>query len=248
MNQHQKLYGLIGFPLSHSFSGSFFSEKFKKDNIQDSSYELFPISSIELLPELLASHPELCGLNVTIPYKEVVIPYLTKQSQAVQEIGACNCVQIKNKERIGYNTDVIGFEKMLLPHLRPHHTNALILGTGGAAKAVAWVFNKLGIRFTYVSRTHKEGIESYSNLNEELLHINTLIVNTTPLGMSPKIDVCPEIPYEFLNNTHLCVDLIYNPAKTKFLEIAENRGSAILNGLEMLIIQAEESWKIWNDL
>jgi shikimate dehydrogenase len=248
MQQTHNLFGLIGFPLSHSFSKKYFSEKFTKEDIKDCSYDLFPIESIDLFPKLISEHPELRGLNVTIPYKEQVLPFLSERSIAVKEIGACNCIRIKGQELIGYNTDVLGFEKMIMPYLRPYHNNALILGTGGAAKAVAWVFNKLGIDYTYVSRKQNDTSVQYLSLNRAYLNKNAIIVNTTPIGMSPYVEDSPVIPYEFISDTHLCIDLIYNPAKTLFLAKAEARGATILNGLEMLIVQAEESWNIWNDL
>ncbi|MFN5333892.1 MAG: shikimate dehydrogenase family protein [Bacteroidota bacterium] len=246
MITHSKLYGLIGYPLTHSFSKKYFTEKFSKEKITDCCYELFPIESIGLLPDLFIQYPDLMGINVTIPYKEAVLSFLHRSSQAVQEIGACNCIHIQNGEMVGYNTDVIGFETMLLPHVKPHHTDALILGTGGAAKAVAWVLQKLGIRFSFVSRN--AGIENlqYTQLDQHMIKEHTLIINSTPLGMSPHIDEYPEIPYEFIGSNHLCVDLIYNPSVTKFLALSQKQGATILNGMEMLVIQAEESWKIWN--
>ncbi|MBU6157875.1 MAG: shikimate dehydrogenase [Bacteroidetes bacterium] len=242
----QKLYGLIGYPLSHSFSKKYFTDKFQKEGISNVHYELFPIADIAAFPELIHAQPTLCGLNVTIPYKESVLPFLNHSSQVVKDIGACNCIKIVNGERYGFNTDVIGFEKMLLPYLKPIHKKALILGTGGAAKAVAWVLQQLQISFQYVSR--KPGYQhiAYEELDETGIAEHLLIINTTPLGMSPDIHSRPPVPMQFINVNHLCVDLIYNPAKTLFLEQAEMKGATILNGHEMLIIQAEESWKIWN--
>jgi shikimate dehydrogenase len=241
------IYGLIGYPLSHSFSKSYFTEKFLRENILECQYDLFPIPSIASLPELLQAHPNLRGLNVTIPYKEQVLAFLHQRSPAVLEIGACNCIHIHNGKLTGHNTDVIGFEQMVLPYLKPHHTDALILGKGGAAKAVGWVLAKRGIRHTYVSRTAQAPHITYESINNAWLQQYTLIINTTPLGMSPHINECPDIPYEAITDRHLCVDLIYNPARTLFLEKAAAQGAAILNGKEMLVIQAEESWKIWNE-
>jgi shikimate dehydrogenase len=175
-----------------------------------------------------------------------VIPFLHEVSEAVKEIGACNCIDILDGRLTGYNTDVIGFEKMLTPFLRPHHQHALILGTGGAAKAVAWVFNKLNITYQYVSRNAGADRCSYQDLTASVMHTHTLIVNTTPLGMWPKLEETPSISFDSLTEKHLCVDLIYNPEKTKFLTESERRGASILNGMEMLVIQAEESWRIWN--
>ncbi|MFN9710670.1 MAG: shikimate dehydrogenase family protein [Bacteroidota bacterium] len=246
MNRSDRIFGLIGYPLSHSFSKKYFTEKFNKENIPHTSYELFEIQSIADLKIILEHNPTLCGLNVTIPHKETVIPYLNNVSDAVLKIGACNCIKIENGNLIGYNTDVVGFEKMLIPYLKPHHTKALILGTGGAAKAVAWVMNKFNIEFLYVSRQEGEKKIAYSAIDKNVMNAHTLIINTTPLGMSPNTDKAPEIPYNFITAKHLCVDLIYNPPKTKFLELSEHEGATILNGQEMLVIQAEESWKIWN--
>lgn len=242
--QH-KIYGLIGYPLSHSFSKKYFTDKFQKENIPDCRYELFPIADIAAFPELIRTQSSLCGLNVTIPYKESILPFLNYPNQVVKEIGACNCIKIINGKLYGYNTDVIGFENMLLPYLKPMHQKALILGTGGAAKAVAWVLQQLKIAFQYVSRKANQQL-TYEQLDEKIIAEHLLIINTTPLGMSPNIHDCPPIPMQFVNENHLCVDLIYNPAKTLFLEQAEKNGASILNGHEMLIIQAEESWKIWN--
>jgi len=246
MTPPEQLYGLIGYPLSHSFSKKYFSEKFLREQINGCSYELFPIESIDALPDLLTTHPGLHGLNVTIPYKEQVLPFLHHLTPAVRAIGACNCISMHRGELTGHNTDVTGFEQMLLPLLKPHHTAALILGTGGAAKAVGWVFEKLGIRHLYVSRTRQLPLHiAYADINRALLQQYALIVNTTPLGMAPHTDRSPEIPYEDITDQHLCVDLIYNPARTRFMEQAAQKGAAVVNGMEMLIIQAEESWKIW---
>ncbi len=242
----ERLFGLIGFPLSHSFSKKYFAEKFEKESIPHCRYELFPIEQIDHLPQIISAHPELRGMNVTIPYKESVIPFLHEVSEAVKEIGACNCIDILDGRLTGYNSDVIGFEKMLTPFLRPHHQHALILGTGGAAKAVAWVFNKLNITYQYVSRNAGADRCSYQDLTASVMHTHTLIVNTTPLGMWPKLEETPSISFDSLTEKHLCVDLIYNPEKTKFLTESERRGATILNGMEMLVIQAEESWRIWN--
>lgn len=238
-------FGLIGYPLSHSFSKNYFSQKFIDEGIVDCNYELYPIKSIDDLPELLKTVPDLNGMNVTIPYKEAVLPFLNEVSAAVKEIGACNCIRVQNGHLTGFNTDVTGFEQTILPLLKPHHQKALILGTGGASKAVAWVFNKLGIEYSYVSREPREGRLTYDWL-DELIQQYQVIVNTTPLGMQPNISQKPSLPYKNLNSQYLCYDLIYNPAKTAFLQQAELYGAVIINGSEMLQIQAEESWKIWN--
>lgn len=238
-------FGLIGYPLSHSFSKNYFSQKFIDEGIADCNYELYPIKSIDEFPALLKTVPDLNGMNVTIPYKEAVLPFLNEVSAAVKEIGACNCIRVQNGHLTGFNTDVTGFEQTILPLLKPHHQKALILGTGGASKAVAWVFNKLGIEYSYVSREPREGRLTYDWL-DELIQQYQVIVNTTPLGMQPNISQKPSLPYKNLNSQYLCYDLIYNPAKTAFLQQAELYGAVIINGSEMLQIQAEESWKIWN--
>jgi shikimate dehydrogenase len=241
-------FGLIGYPLSHSFSKKYFTDKFKNEQIADCSYELYPLRSIDDLPALLRETPGLAGFNITIPYKESVLTFLSGASQAVQEIGACNCVRIEKGKLIGFNTDVTGFEQTLLPHLRPHQKKALILGTGGAAKAVAWVFKQHQIAYQNVSRQKGVQCIEYKEVTKEVLEEYTIVVNTTPLGMQPNVNDCPSVNFEWVNATHLCIDLIYNPLKTVFLARAEQSGANIVNGLEMLMIQAEESWKIWNDL
>ena len=239
-------YGLIGHPLTHSFSKKYFTEKFERESIADHEYELYPIQEISALPSLLSSVPELRGLNITIPYKEQVIPYLDEQSAVVKEIQACNCIRIHKGRLIGYNTDVIGFEKTLERKLLPHHNRGLVLGTGGAAKAVHYVLRSKGIGFLEVSRTPKEGCLTYADINEEVLFSYKLIINTTPLGMYPQIEESPELPYDALSDQHYLYDLVYNPAKTKFLLEGERRGALIENGADMLIIQADASWEIWN--
>jgi len=245
--QNDRLFGLIGYPLNHSFSKKYFTEKFLAENIQHARYELFPIERIDMLPDILSRFPELVGLNVTIPYKESVLPFLHELSPEVREIGASNCIKIKNNLLTGYNTDVIGFEKMLIPYLKPHHHHALILGTGGAAKAVAWVLKKLNINYQYISRNQGVDRKSYEQLDKALMETHALIINTTPLGMWPNLAATPPIPFDYITELHLCVDLIYNPEKTTFMSECERRGASIVNGLEMLIIQAEEGWRIWNN-
>jgi shikimate dehydrogenase len=246
-----KEYGLIGYPLGHSFSKLYFTNKFEREHITDCVYNTYPIDSIQLLTQLLKDHPNLQGLNVTIPYKETVLPFLTVKSDAVRQIGACNCIKIEGNGLLhGFNTDVIGFEVSLTPFLKPWHTNALILGTGGAAKAVAWVLAKKKIAYTFVSRRSVISSTniSYDQLNLQILKQNKLIINTTPLGMQPNIDSKPSIPYKNLSPEHLLFDLVYNPAKTGFLAEGEKQGSVIMNGQKMLEIQADESWKIWNGI
>lgn len=242
-----KVYGLIGYPLSHSFSRQYFTEKFRREQIAGCVYENFPLTNIEDFGTLVQQHSQLCGLNVTIPYKEKIIPFLSEQSEVVRSVGACNCIKIENGKLTGYNTDVTGFEVSLRPHLQPHHTKALVLGTGGAAKAVHWVLKKLGIEFLKVSRMPggKQQV-SYQQVDETLLKEYLLIVNTSPVGMYPKADECPSLPYQALTSQHYLFDLVYNPAKTLFLQKGEQQGAVTENGKDMLVIQAEESWRIWN--
>jgi shikimate dehydrogenase len=242
-----KKYGLIGFPLSHSFSQKYFTEKFQREGITGCVYENFPLASIDEFAALIQQQSDLNGLNVTIPYKEKVIPFLTAQSEVVQTIGACNCIKIENGRLTGHNTDVVGFEESLKPLLQPHHKNALVLGTGGAAKAVHYVLNKLGIGFLEVSRTPAPARQiAYQQIDESVIREHEVIINTSPLGMYPNIDECPPLPYQALTPNHYLFDLVYNPAKTLFLQKGEEQGAAIKNGHDMLIIQAEESWRIWN--
>jgi shikimate dehydrogenase len=240
-------FGLIGYPLGHSFSGKYFTEKFHRTAIDDCTYSNFEISSIAELPEILED-PELVGLNVTIPYKESVIPFLHEKHPVVKEIAACNCIKIVKGQLTGYNTDVIGFESSLIEKLTVKDARALILGTGGSSKAVAWVLNKKGIKFLFVSRNKSDGARriTYDELNQDILDAHTLIINTTPLGMEPKTGDCPPIPYQWVGSDHYLFDLIYNPVKTLFLEKGEEAGARIKNGSDMLAIQAEASWNIWN--
>lgn len=241
-----KVYGLIGYPLSHSFSKGFFAEKFAREGIQQCIYDSFPIPAIDELPALLAQQPELQGLNVTIPYKEVVIPYLDELSPAAAQMKAVNCIHFKDGRKIGYNTDAIGFRRSLEPLLKPHHNKALILGTGGAAKAVQFVLESLHIPYKLVSRQASADAIRYEQLDAATMASHTLIINTTPLGMYPNVEAAPAIPYDQLTESHLLYDLIYNPAVTTFLQQGADRGATIKNGHEMLILQAEASWEIWN--
>ena len=239
-------FGLIGYPLSHSFSQGFFTEKFLQENITDAVYQNYPIEDIASCKLLWAENAELQGLNVTIPHKKSVIPFLDKPSSVVQAIQACNCIRKFNGVYYGYNTDVIGFEKSLLPFLKPHHTKALVLGTGGASAAVVWVLNKLNIKHLIVSRTISDNTVNYQQLTKDIVGEYPLIINTSPVGMYPNLDQAPQIPYEAINHKHHLYDLIYNPAETEFLKKGAAKGASTQNGLAMLHIQAEESWKIWN--
>ena len=239
-------FGLIGFPLSHSFSKGYFANRFSSENILDVHYENYPIESIDLFSDLWKKNPALIGLNVTIPYKKLVIPFLQYSSSVVQSIQACNCIKMHEGALYGYNTDVIGFEQSLLPYLQPHHQKALIFGTGGAAAAVEWVLNKLGIAYQLVSRTASEHCISYASLTKDEIATHTLLIHTSPLGMFPNTDEAPNLPYEAITSKHHLYDLVYNPAVTKFLEKGAAQGATTQNGLEMLHLQADASWEIWN--
>jgi len=241
-----RFYGLIGYPLGHSFSVPYFRNKFEKEGIEDALYSAFPLPSVEDFPILLKKERGLVGLNVTIPYKESIIPYLSELDETAKAIGAVNTLLIKDKGIKGYNTDCIGFEKSLLPLLAGKPYNALILGTGGAAKAVAFVLNKLGCSFRYISRNPQPGEWAYGDLNQEIIKENQLIINCSPMGMHPHIESFPEIPYEFLNADSILYDLIYNPEETIFLKKGKEAGAKTKNGLEMLYLQAEAAWSIWN--
>ncbi|WP_285009998.1 shikimate dehydrogenase family protein [Pedobacter faecalis] len=243
-------FGLIGFPLSHSFSKKFFTEKFQKEQIAGCSYELYPIREIGMLPALLAENTTLEGINVTIPYKLDVMPFLTEVDEAALEIGAVNCISVDRCADAlflkGYNTDAYGFEQSLLPLLEHHHRKALIFGDGGAAKAVKYVLKKLKIPFLVVSRRLSDKTIPYEQLNPVLLAEYTVLINTTPLGMSPDYETYPLFPYEALTPEHLAYDLVYNPEETTFLRKVRERSGKTKNGLEMLYLQAERSWHIWN--
>lgn len=244
-----KTYGLIGFPLTHSFSQKYFTEKFEKEGLTDIFFHNFPLSSIDRFPELLISYPSLKGLNVTIPYKEKILQYVLHLSGEVREIGATNCITINNGELFAYNTDIIGFRESFIKKLKPYHTKALILGTGGSSKAVQYVLNRLGVDFLVVSRKRRgeEKCIQYHQVSSETLNEFKVIINCTPLGMSPNEDSCPDIPYSFLTPRHYLFDLVYTPAKTLFLKKGEEKGAAIENGYEMLVAQAEAGWKLWNE-
>jgi len=239
-------FGLIGFPLSHSFSKGYFANHFLTEKILDAHYENFPIESIDAFKSLWENNPSLLGLNVTIPYKKLVIPFLQYPSSVVQSIHACNCIKLHEGALYGYNTDVIGFEQSLLPFLQPHHQKALIFGTGGAAAAVEWVLKKLGIAYQLVSRTASADCISYACLNPEIIATHTLLIHTSPVGTFPNVDEAPDLPYEAITSKHHLYDLVYNPAVTKFLEKGAAQGATTQNGLEMLHLQADASWEIWN--
>ena len=242
-------YGLIGYPLSHSFSQKYFNEKFHRDGIHDAVFHAFPIPTIDYLTHLIEEHPLLKGFAITIPYKREVMRFLDTKTEAVEKMQACNCVCIRHGKLHGYNTDVYGFEQSFIRYLQPHHTRALILGTGGASSAVAFVLDQLHIGYRYVSRQKDEdrNILGYRDIGEDILDQYTVIINCTPLGTYPTINDAPEIPYQLLTDKHYLFDLVYNPPKTKFLSLGEQQGAAIQNGYDMLILQAEENWKLWNE-
>jgi shikimate dehydrogenase len=242
-----RLFGLLGYPLTHSFSQKYFTEKFQNLGIENAYYENFSIPEINALNTILATKKGLEGFNVTIPYKKAVIDFLDELSEPVKKMGACNCVKIREGKLIGYNTDIVGFQLSLQPFLKPNHQKALILGTGGASAAVEYVFQQLNISYQFVSRTALSNTISYQDLTKEILDSHQLIINTTPLGMFPNVDACVDIPYQFISEQHHLFDLIYNPLETKFLLLGKQQGASIQNGYEMLILQAEESWRIWNE-
>jgi shikimate dehydrogenase len=242
------LYGLIGFPLSHSFSRKYFSEKFSRENIQNADYRLFEIPEIGQLVDLLRSSPELKGLNVTIPYKQQVYPYLHDLDNSAEKVGAVNVIRIRNGRLTGFNSDYYGFRESLenWEGFLADKGKALVLGTGGAAKAVFAVLSDLKIDYQVVSRDASKGDLVYSQLDHRLLEQVSLIVNTTPLGMSPAVNTAPELPYELLNKNHFLYDLVYNPPVTLFMQKGSENECRVKNGLEMLELQAEKSWEIWN--
>lgn len=239
-------YGIIGFPLGHSFSRAFFTEKFQKEHI-DAEYVNFEIPSAHLLPEIVRSNPHLRGLNVTLPYKEAVIPMLDSMSDEAREIGAVNVIQVREGRLKGFNSDIIGFMGSLRPLLKPWHLHALVLGTGGASRAIRVGLERLGLDWTYVSRTAAEGRLTYAALTPEVMEHFQVIVNCSPVGMFPKVDACPDIPYHLLSSRHLLYDLVYNPEETLFLKRGAQQGATIKNGLEMLHLQALASWEFWNE-
>lgn len=247
-----KTFGLIGYPLEHSFSQHYFTEKFKRENIE-ARYLNFAIPAINELPELLAHHPYMAGLNVTIPYKQQVIDYLDAVDSTAGAIGAVNVIKIIREDKKlhlkGYNSDVVGFTRSLTPLITPEHKKALILGTGGASRAVAHALREMGILFRFVSRSPALPSQvSYQSLTPEIVSHYKLIINTTPLGMYPQNQSCPDIPYEGITTQHLAYDLVYNPDSTWFMQNCARKGAVVKNGLEMLHLQAEAAWEIWNEM
>lgn len=245
-----KLYGLIGYPLGHSFSQRYFTEKFQREGISGARYELFPLPDIAGFPALVAAHPDLRGLNVTIPHKVAVIPYLQRLDETAAAIGAVNVIRFETGGPAGFNTDAIGFERSLLPWLNKGQktAHALILGAGGASKAVAYVLKKWGVPFHVVSRRPQAPEQmAWADLHKADFTEIQWIFNATPLGTYPDINVCPDLPFDLLGPQHLVYDLVYNPAETLLLQRAKSRGCAVKNGLEMLHLQAEAAWEIWQD-
>lgn len=245
-------FGLFGHPLEHSYSKKFFTEKFQREGKNDCVYDNYDTENIYDLKKIVRETPGLMGLNITIPFKQEIIPMLDNLDDISQKISAVNTVRIVRHdptrfELFGYNTDAWGFELAIRPILRPHHRRALILGTGGSAKAVSYVFRKLNIEHFFVTREESRFHYSYADLNSNTMRAFQIIVNTTPLGMYPNVNDCPNIPYEFLTHKNLCFDLVYNPAQTKFLEKAKEAGAFIHNGFRMLRLQAEKAWEIWNE-
>jgi len=247
-DNHIKQFGLIGYALVHSFSKGYFNAKFQEWGRTDCRYDNFSIAAIDEIRGVLESHTELVGLNVTIPYKEAVIPFLDELDDFAKAVGAVNCIHIRNGKTKGYNTDVFGFEMSIKPFLENRYERALILGTGGASKAVAFVLERWGIPFHLVSRNPQGERElGYDVLKSEVMHHFPLIINTTPLGTYPDIDACPYLPYEGLSERHFLYDLIYNPEETTFLRLGRLAGAKTMNGHAMLMLQADRSWQIWND-
>ncbi len=249
-----RTFGLLGYALTHSFSKKYFTEKFMVGKITDARYELFPIKNIQEFPALLKHEPDLSGLNVTIPYKEQIIPFLDELDETAKAVGAVNCIRVQrhpNKETPtllkGYNTDVYGFQQSIKPFLEQHHQRALILGTGGASKAVAYVLKQIGLDVCKVSRVNGNipGQVTYSELNKNIVDSYTLIINTSPLGTFPETEAAPAIPYEYLSPRHFLYDLVYNPEETLFLKKGKQYGAQTMNGLTMLKLQADKAWEIF---
>jgi shikimate dehydrogenase len=245
-------FGLIGFPLGHSFSKLYFSNKFMSESIQDCSYDNYEIEELSLLKNIISDDPEICGLNVTIPYKSEVFSYLDFVDDEAVAVGAVNVLKIERTGKKpfvkGFNTDIFGFKKALTPQIDVRKINkAIVLGTGGSSKAVTYVLKNLDIEITHVSRSPGENSISYSDLTDDILHEHKLIVNTTPLGMYPNINAKPRLNYSCLTESHILFDLVYNPAMTTFLQKGHEKGSRIIGGIQMLHYQAEKSWEIWND-
>ena len=242
-------FGLIGKNISYSFSANYFKTKFETEGITDATYENFDIETVYGFKKSIKQTQNLKGLNVTIPYKETIIPFLDKLNKKAQKIGAVNTIKISKKGKyIGYNTDYYGFKKSLQPYLKKHHKKALILGTGGASKAIAYSLKKLKIKYSFVSRKSSEQSNfTYNLLTKEIINSHQIIINCTPLGTHPNIEDHPDLPYEGISEKHILFDLIYNPEQTEFLRLGKTYNATTINGLQMLKLQAEKAWRIWND-
>ena len=243
----KKNYGLIGNSLSHSFSKKYFESKFLQHKIE-ANFENYECLNLDEVAKLLR-RKDIAGLSVTIPYKTALMPLLSDLDESAKQVGAVNCIKFIGDKRIGFNTDVFGFEQLIKPFFEAHHERAMILGTGGASKAVAFVLESLGVDVIYISRHPKKGDEYlYQDINEKMMAYHGILVNTTPVGTFPNVHDCPEIPYEFLTSKHLLIDLVYNPKETEFLKNGKAQGVVVINGETMLHQQAERAWQIWNDL
>ncbi len=239
-------YGIIGYPLGHSFSRAFFTEKFQREHI-DAEYVNFEIPSASMPTEVVRDNPSLRGLNVTLPHKEAVIPLLDELSDEAREIGAVNVIRLRDGRMKGFNSDIIGFMDSIRPLLRPWHRHALVLGTGGASRAIRVGLERMGLDWTYVSRTPAPGRLTYADLTPQVMSHYQVVVNCSPVGMFPRVDASPDIPYHLLTDRHLLYDLVYNPQETLFLKRGAERGATVKNGLEMLHLQALASWRFWNE-
>lgn len=247
-NKKQLKFGLIGRDISYSFSKKYFTEKFEVGHFDNCEYKNYDLATLKEFPKIISETKGLVGFNVTIPYKESIIPMLDKISKTAKKIGAVNCITVSKKRNLkGYNTDHYGFKKSIKPLLREHHTKALILGTGGASKAIAYALRKLKIEYDFVSRTPDEFQLGYADLTKEIFEEYQIIINTTPVGTSPKIEECPDLEYSLFTKKHIAFDLVYNPEESAFLRNAKSQGARTKNGHEMLLFQAEKAWKIWND-
>lgn len=238
-------YGIIGYPLGHSFSRTFFSEKFQREHIE-AEYVNFEVPSADALTDIVRLNPNLRGLNVTLPHKEAVIPLLDELSDEAREIGAVNVIRVREGRLKGFNSDIIGFMDSIRPLLQPWHKRALVLGTGGASRAIRVGLERLGLSWTYVSRTPAQGRLTYADLTPQVMQDYQVVVNCSPVGMYPRVDACPDIPYHLLTPQHLLYDLVYNPLETLFLKRGAEQGATVKNGLEMLHRQAVASWEFWN--
>jgi shikimate dehydrogenase len=248
MSAYNHIFGLIGYPLGHSFSRAYFNEKFRSLGLNDHVYLNFPIENIMMLRDVINQHPNLKGLNVTIPYKEQVMTLLDEIDPQAASVGAVNCVAVRNGRLFGYNTDIYGFKMSIRPFLENHYERALILGTGGAAKAVAFVLREWGVPYYLVSRNPVNGAISYRDLNADSIGHFKLIINATPTGMAPHTGEAPSLPYEAMGSGHFLYDLIYNPEETKFMQLGAASGAKTMNGMAMLRLQAEKSWEIWKSV